>query len=689
MLRLKLLFAKLITCFFVALLCMSSCYAASGGPGPLATNIVINSSTTISGPGTYGVATPNITITLPNWTLWTFLGDVRIKDLTGQSNPNITIQPFPGDGGTIDNLSSVSITTPLGALILAPFMGGNQWLSVSSAAGTSTPTAPVNVVLPVISGSPVVGNTLTATQGTWTESPTSFAFQWLANGSAISGATSSTFVATSGQVGDNLTVRVTATNSIGSAAATSTAVGPVTATVIAPTNSVLPVISGSPIVGSTLTTTTGTWTGSPTGFTEQWLANGSAISGATATTFVPTSAQLTDNITVTVTATNSAGSTAATSTAVGPVTAPTSPPVNSVAPVISGTPQVGNTLTASDGTWSGSPTFTFSWNGVGSPTNAATYTPVSGDVGNNLTVTVTATNSAGSASQPSAAVGPVTASGGLVACTGGTQTTVGGNIIATFATIGTTSLSGCTGSFSAQILVVGGGGGASAAGGGAGGYCTTEGTPTCGLGSSVTIPSGSTTVTVGGSGTAVSGASTPPAGNGGNSVLGSLVTALGGGGGGGINSNNTGGGGSGGGAGPTSGGPFTGGVGTQGSNGGASFASTTGIGPGAGGGGAGGVGVTPTSDTVAGNGGAGLSNSINGTATFYSGGGGGGFITTGGVTPGTGGVGGGGNGVTGGGGHAGTGFGSGGGGGEGASSGGIGGQGIVIISCPTSVCSAL
>jgi hypothetical protein len=51
-------------------------------------------------------------------------------------------------------------------------------------------------------------------------------------------------------------------------------------------NSVAPVISGTPTQGQTLTTTDGTWTGSPT-FTYQWKRDGVAISSATASTYVP------------------------------------------------------------------------------------------------------------------------------------------------------------------------------------------------------------------------------------------------------------------------------------------------------------------------------------------------------------------------------------------------------------------
>lgn len=84
-------------------------------------------------------------------------------------------------------------------------------------------------------------------------------------------------------------------------------------------------------------------------------------------------------------------------------------PVNSVLPAISGLLTEGATLTAFPGVWSGGPTYTYVWKNAGvaiSGATAATYVLVAGDSGDAITVTVTATNSAGSASATSA---PVTA----------------------------------------------------------------------------------------------------------------------------------------------------------------------------------------------------------------------------------------------------------------------------------------
>ena len=93
------------------------------------------------------------------------------------------------------------------------------------------------------------------------------------------------------------------------------------------------------------------------------------------------------------------------------------PPVNSVAPALSGTAQEGQTLTCSTGTWSGSPTYTYQWkrdgNNITSATNS-TYTLVTADVGTSIKCTVTATNFVGSATADSNTVVPVSAFTGLL-----------------------------------------------------------------------------------------------------------------------------------------------------------------------------------------------------------------------------------------------------------------------------------
>ena len=74
------------------------------------------------------------------------------------------------------------------------------------------------------------------------------------------------------------------------------------------------------------------------------------------------------------------------------------PPVNTVAPAVTGTASFGSTLTTTNGTWTGAPapTFTYQWQRVTtniSGATSSTYTLVAADVGNTIRCVVKATNS--------------------------------------------------------------------------------------------------------------------------------------------------------------------------------------------------------------------------------------------------------------------------------------------------------
>lgn len=223
--------------------------------------------------------------------------------------------PIAGATGSSYTLQNSDVGRQVWCIVTA----SNQWgsSSVSTYDGsvgiTQTITAaagpPVNTSAPTISGTAQQGQTLTAAVGSWTNSPTSYSYQWKRGGVNISGATSSTFTLTASEVGNTITVFVTATNAQGSGTAESSATSTVTAA--APSNTSAPTISGTATEGNTLTANVGSWTNSPTSYSYQWQRGGSNIGGATNSTYVLVSADVGSQIRVQVTATNSGGSASA------------------------------------------------------------------------------------------------------------------------------------------------------------------------------------------------------------------------------------------------------------------------------------------------------------------------------------------------------------------------------------------
>jgi hypothetical protein len=164
-----------------------------------------------------------------------------------------------------------------------------------------------------------------------------------------------------------------------------------------PTNTAAPSITGTPAVGSRLQASSGSWQGRSISYSFQWqrCSSGScaAISGGTGSAYLIGSADAGDSLRVAVTAKNKFGSTVATSAPTAVVPSPASGSsgyTNTALPVISGTPQAGQTLAVSNGSWNpASSSFQYAWkrcqNGscALSPTNASrtTYAVQPGDVG--------------------------------------------------------------------------------------------------------------------------------------------------------------------------------------------------------------------------------------------------------------------------------------------------------------------
>ncbi len=207
-------------------------------------------------------------------------------------------------------------------------------------------TAPTNTSEPRIIGQAMEGKTLTANPGTWSgTTPIHYDYRWVrcptdggapdgSNCGFIPNATNSSYRLRDADVGLRIRVRVTATNSDGAGLAASNAT-PVVKGSARPQNVQPPTITGSPVVGQTLTGDPGTWSGTqPISYSAQWRqcnatgGNCSNIAGATGRTYSLKQADVGSTLRVRVTARNSIASTTATSvpTAVIAATAPTGCP---------------------------------------------------------------------------------------------------------------------------------------------------------------------------------------------------------------------------------------------------------------------------------------------------------------------------------------------------------------------------
>lgn len=284
---------------------------------------------------------------------------------------------------------------------------------------------PVSNSAPTISGTLAVGQMLTSTPGSWTPAPASYTYQWwscssqvLATCSLISGATNSTYSLTTNDGGNYFYVQVTALAAGGGTTANSAITGRV---LTQPTITVAPAITGSLLIGTTLSLSSGTWSGATAPvYSYQWqkcsttdVATCTNIAGATATTFVLTAAEvgsyLRGQVAIAANTFNLAGA------SFSPLTSQiSSEPINTALPTITGLIAVDEVLTATRGTFAAFPvpTFTQQWQMCTStdittcaPIDGATtlsYTVKEGDVGKYFRIMVTAANNLGVKGSPSA-----------------------------------------------------------------------------------------------------------------------------------------------------------------------------------------------------------------------------------------------------------------------------------------------
>lgn len=242
--------------------------------------------------------------------------------------------------------------------------------------------ATLTTATPTISGTAKAGATLTAQPGKW-NGDASFAYQWLAGGQPIPGATARTLTLAGTHVGRRISVVVTGSlEYYETASRTSKEYGPVAAGTLAAS---VPAISGAPAVGSTVTAKPGTWTAG-TAHSYQWYADGKAISKATGSAFTVAAAQQGKKLSVKVTG-KKAGYTTTSKTSKQTAKAP-----KVATPKTTGTAAVGSKVTAKPGTWTSGTQLSYQWYADGTAISKATkstLTVAGGQVGKSITVKVT------------------------------------------------------------------------------------------------------------------------------------------------------------------------------------------------------------------------------------------------------------------------------------------------------------
>jgi hypothetical protein len=180
----------------------------------------------------------------------------------------------------------------------------------------------------------------------------------------------------------------------------------------------VPTISGTAKVGVRLTAVPGAWSPEPVAFAYQWFSSGVAITGATASTYVPTVSDYGKPLAVRVTGSKAGYITVAkTSTNTAPVVAGTLSPAP--IPTISGTVKAGYRLTATPGTWGPAPvTLSYQWLRSGAAITGATassYVLTQADAGRQMSVRVTGKKTAYSTLSKTSSLTAIVSGGVLTA----------------------------------------------------------------------------------------------------------------------------------------------------------------------------------------------------------------------------------------------------------------------------------
>jgi hypothetical protein len=249
----------------------------------------------------------------------------------------------------------------LGSSVTTPFIESegayNNSFTTAAPIDIEPLPAPVATTPPTISGTPTVGTRLGSTRGVWSLSNLAYSYQWLRDGTAIPAAKYTTYVLSSADAGHSISLRVTASRAgYDSGSAVSGAVTVANGNPLTVTSA--PAVSGANVCGAWISVSNGTWEPGATSWRYEWLIDGQAV--ASGNRVQVSSAWVGKRIAARVTALREGW---------GPGMATTPDAIvqpgvfeGLAAPAVSGTPAVGQWLSASKGTWDPWPaSWSFEW----------------------------------------------------------------------------------------------------------------------------------------------------------------------------------------------------------------------------------------------------------------------------------------------------------------------------------------
>lgn len=247
-----------------------------------------------------------------------------------------------------------------------------------------------NVTRPVVTGEPRLGQTLTATSGTWRPRNPDVIYEWRAGGQTLQQGSLATLELTKDLVDKRVRVKVTATElGYPTGTARSERTAPVRAGTI--TNTTAPTVSGTPEVGATLSATGGRWSPRVDSRSYQWRADGTPLDGATGKTLEVTAAHVDKALSVTVTGVR-AGYTPESATSAATAAVSRREIVATQQPEVSGAWRLGERLTLAPGAAKPEATRSVKWFRDGTPVPDATrlrYRLRPADLGSAITARVT------------------------------------------------------------------------------------------------------------------------------------------------------------------------------------------------------------------------------------------------------------------------------------------------------------